>query len=218
MDIPYKLKQLRLKLGLTQKQLALKLEVGSTTIAEIEQGIRPLNSKVTLALLRVFNYDIEKDVYLSENNLVPNDFIKIPFYRISVAAGSGIYLEENIEKDTLNFDKKVLEHILPTHVNFKYLICLTAVGDSMTTPDGKGIKNNDLLFVDTSKKIVDNGVYVILVNNELRVKRLIKKLDGSLSIQSDNPKYETEIYNVETSPYTVGIMGKVLFNMSRGEI
>jgi len=49
------------------------------------------------------------------------------------------------------------------------------------------------LFVDTSEtKVRGFGIYVLLVAGERLVKRVQPKLDGSLTLISDNAAYETE--------------------------
>ena len=42
------------------------------------------------------------------------------------------------------------------------------------------------------RAVDDNGVYVFAQNGKPRVKRIQKKMDGSLLIKSDNKEYETE--------------------------
>ncbi len=217
-DYPQRIKQLRVKYNLTQEQLAKKLGVGRTTIAYIEQGSREINDSVKLNLLKEFYYDIENDVYIKELeniDIKPKNLIKLPFYRIGVSAGSGTYINDDILEDYIIFDKRVLNVLLPKNSNLEYLQCFSVSGDSMTSPEGKGILNGDLIFVDISKKQIFDGIYVIEANNELRIKRLIKNLDGTLFIQSDNPKYPKEVFNPETSDFTLSIVGRVIFNISR---
>ena len=214
-EIPYKLKQLRLKFNLTQKELAQKLNLGSTLISETEQGIRPLGDKLNLALLKVFKYDIENDIYfdnIKDIDLETKNKVKIPFIRASVAAGTGLYMQDDIIIEPLTFDRR----FLPKDLNTDNIYCFPVSGDSMVTPDNKGIFDGDILFVDITQKQIYDGIYVIEVNNELRVKRLIKKLDGIILIQSENPKYPIEEYNPETSSYNLIVIGRVVFNITRG--
>lgn len=217
-----KLRDFRIAQKLKQKDFAQKLGIASSTLGYVEQGSREITDKIKLALIKVYGYDIDEDKYiqpsLDEAERVSDNLISIPFFRVSAAAGSGVQLDEHQECSRLVFDKRYLKSILPVSVDLDYLQCITASGDSMWTPDNKGINDRDILFIDTKNRIPDNGVYVILVNNELRVKRLLKRLDETIAIKSDNPKYETEIYNPETSPYTISILGKVVFNISNGNV
>ena len=102
------------------------------------------------------------------------------------------------------------------HTTFENLNCFMVTGDSMVNIDNKGIFDGDILFVDITQKQVFDGIYVIEINNELRVKRLLKQLDNTILIKSDNPAYPTEIYDTENSPYNLSIVGRVVFNITRG--
>ena len=52
------------------------------------------------------------------------------------------------------------------------------------------INDKDSLLVDTSRNIpYDGRIYVIRSGDTLWVKRIQKKLDGSLLLISDNPSY-----------------------------
>lgn len=83
----------------------------------------------------------------------------------------------------------------------------TALGESMEP----GIQSGDLLLVDTTDtRFHSFGVYVIEIAGERLVKRVQPKLDGSLTLISDNPAYEAEhIPPGQTG--TVQIVGRVLW-------
>jgi phage repressor protein C with HTH and peptisase S24 domain len=69
------------------------------------------------------------------------------------------------------------------------LVMETAAGESMLP----GIQDGDLLLVDASEKRFRSfGIYVIEVGGERLVKRVQPKLDGSLTLISDNAAYEAE--------------------------
>jgi phage repressor protein C with HTH and peptisase S24 domain len=69
------------------------------------------------------------------------------------------------------------------------LLMETAVGESMQP----GIQDGDLLLIDgTENRFRSFGVYVLEIGDERLVKRVQRRLDGSLSLISDNPTYETE--------------------------
>lgn len=82
-------------------------------------------------------------------------------------------------------------------------------GDSMqpTLYDGDVI-----MFVPNVKK--GNGVYVIEVFGEMRCKRLEFRLDGSVMVLSDNPRYSPESFKPEDE--TVRICGKVVAHFHTG--
>jgi phage repressor protein C with HTH and peptisase S24 domain len=87
------------------------------------------------------------------------------------------------------------------------LIVEIALGESMEP----GIQDGDLLLVDTTdKRFHSFGVYVVEISGERLVKRVQPKLDGSLSLISDNQAYEIEHVPPEQAE-TIKIVGRVLW-------
>ncbi len=73
------------------------------------------------------------------------------------------------------------------------------------------IQDGDLLVVDTTvRDIQSSRVYVLDVNGELLVKRLSLRLDGSVHVRSDNPKYPDEVV-VPSERTTLRILGQVVY-------
>lgn len=63
-------------------------------------------------------------------------------------------------------------------------------GDSMQP----GLLDGDEIVIDTRQRRVDrDGIYVITLRGDLKVKRIQQRLDGSLVVKSDNPAYEPEL-------------------------
>ena len=87
------------------------------------------------------------------------------------------------------------------------LLVEIALGESMQP----GIQDGDLLLVDTTdNRFKSFGVYVVEISGERLVKRVQPKLDGSLSLISDNHAYEVERIPPEKAG-TVHIVGRVLW-------
>lgn len=87
------------------------------------------------------------------------------------------------------------------------LLVETAVGELMEP----SIQNGDLLLVDTTDTRYHSfGVYVIEIAGERLVKRMQPRLDGSLTLISDNPAYEAEHVPRDQAD-TVRIVGRVLW-------
>ena len=64
-----------------------------------------------------------------------------------------------------------------------------AVGKSMVPT----VHSGDLLLIDTTDRIFNNfGIYVLEILGERIVKRVQRKLDGSLVLISDNATYEAD--------------------------
>ena len=67
-------------------------------------------------------------------------------------------------------------------------------GDSMQP----GLFDGDEIVIDTQQKRVDrDGIYVITLRGDLKVKRIQQRLDGSLLVKSDNLAYETEAVSAQ---------------------
>jgi phage repressor protein C with HTH and peptisase S24 domain len=83
----------------------------------------------------------------------------------------------------------------------------TAVGDSMLP----GIRDGDLLLVDAgAKRFGSFGVYVLEVAGERLVKRVQPRLDGSLTLISDNSAYEAE-HLPPAQAADVRVVGRVIW-------
>jgi phage repressor protein C with HTH and peptisase S24 domain len=83
----------------------------------------------------------------------------------------------------------------------------TAAGESMLP----GIRDDDLLLVDTTEnRIRSFGIYVLEIGGERLVKRVQPKLDGSLTLISDNAAYEPEhVPPAQTAE--VRVVGRILW-------
>lgn len=89
----------------------------------------------------------------------------------------------------------------------KHLAVETALGESMQP----GIQDGDLLFVDTSENRLSSfGVYVLEISAQRLVKRVQPKLDGSLTLISDNSAYEPEHISPEHAT-DVRVIGRVIW-------
>jgi phage repressor protein C with HTH and peptisase S24 domain len=114
--------------------------------------------------------------------------VPIPMYDVRAAAGNGGRVEGERMSGYLALDEEFVR--LGLHRRRDDLVSISATGDSMEP----NIRDGDLLVVDTSVKEILNGrVYILDVNDALIVKRLSYKLDGSIVVRSDNPKYAEEI-------------------------
>ncbi|MGE4527978.1 MAG: S24 family peptidase [Rhodospirillaceae bacterium] len=116
-----------------------------------------------------------------------DDYVLVPRYNVQASAGNGsvIYSEQVV--DYLAFKSDWVRGTL--RLNPSWLLLIEAVGDSM---EGT-ISNGDLLLINTNEpRIRDNAVYALNVKGNLLVKRVQRKLDGSLVVSSDNPRYAPE--------------------------
>ena len=214
-----KIKKYRKEHNMTQSQLADAIGVKQQLIAMIESGSRKAPDSVKLGWLKAFNIDFDSQDVLNQNKQ-QNNVVAIPFYHAPVAAGKGEEVIENPCIDSIYFDKRWLENVLCVKPETLFLVY--AKGDSMDSGFNlpTDIHDGDLLLVDSSFIEGNGKTFVILINNqELRVKRLFKKLDGTLRIASDNKKYKEEIYVPnERNEIEIKVLGRVVWNGSKENI
>ena len=88
------------------------------------------------------------------------------------------------------------------------LLLETAVGESMQPT----IRDGDILLVDTTdRRLREFGIYVLRYLDELLVKRVQRKLDGSIILISDNAVYETERIASDNAR-SVEVVGRVVWS------
>ena len=207
-------------LKMSQQAMAQYLNVTQATISEIEKDIK---QRIDPNMLKVLAEDFDVDIaylIIGKSNKQQDNAIAVPFYNVPVAAGKGEAVLDAPDVQDILFDKRWLENVLC--VNPKGLFLVYAKGDSMDSGFDRpnDIHDGDLLLVDSTVKEGNNKVFVILVNKqELRVKRLFKKLDGSLVIMSDNSKYPQEKYVPnETNEVEIEVIGRVVWNGTKENI
>lgn len=219
------LKEFRNKYNYTQQELADKLEFSQETITMIERGKRKAPDSLKLKIIRHFKVDFDdlkmNNLYMQYINQVTNaasgessNSVKIPFYHVFAAAGSGETSPDYPEADVMYFDKRWLENVIgvkPENVSI-----IQAKGDSMNGGSSP-IKDGDLLMVDTSDiEPVNNQKFVVrLSNQDLVVKRISKDWQGNIILCSDNPQFENII---PTDTDTFSVIGRVIWNGSKDSV
>ena len=130
----------------------------------------------------------------------------VPVLDVSASMGRGFLQPEN---DAIITRMTVTAAWIRRNVNVSRPECLaliSAYGDSMEGTFNDG----DLLLVDRCvNDIKIDAVYVLALNDELYIKRLQRRPDGSVLMISDNKKYEPYlIQNGEREKFQV--LGRVL--------
>lgn len=106
--------------------------------------------------------------------------------KASAGNGSGMQSNEPTEVHMLFSPVYMRRHFGRSGEGFAMIY---VKGDSMQP----GLLDGDEIVIDTRHKRVDrDGIYVITLRGDLKVKRIQQRLDGSLVVKSDNPAYEAE--------------------------
>lgn len=216
-----KFKKFRENQGFNQKTFAEKLNIATGSIGMIESEKsedRVVTANIKIKIKQVFGVDFDTDIdtdgnIIKKSNFSSQNVIAIPFYSAKASAGSGETLPDYPEEKVMYFDRRFLQNIIG--VNPEHAAIIQAKGDSM---DGgnKPIKDGDLLIIDDSvKEIINDRVFVIQLNTDLLVKRVIKEWDGTVRLISNNPKYEDRILKENE---TAEIKGEVVWNSSKENV
>jgi len=132
------------------------------------------------------------------------------FVYVAPHDGAGATVRRPLRSDTivdyLAFKKEWVQSRL--HADPRNLLLIEAVGDSMAPT----LDDSDLLLVDLGEpRFRQDGIYVMRRDNELTVKRLQRRPDGTLNIISDNSAYESSVVASDS----VHIIGRVIWAAGR---
>lgn len=111
----------------------------------------------------------------------------IPRYSVLVSAGGGHGEVHEEQIGEIAFEVGWMQRNLGR--SGRGFSCVIVRGDSMQPT----LINGDEIIIDKHVVRVDvSGIYVIALRGDLLVKRVQRKLDGSLVVKGDNPAYEPE--------------------------
>ena len=152
----------------------------------------------------------------SPDDLDPNTYVIIPHVDVKFSAGNGhLAAYEPSHKDVGS--AQLLSWVHKKKVSPKNLITVDIDGDSMEP----NIKSGSVVMLDKSintlEQVQSGKVYAIRYGNELKIKRLSRRFDGALIIDSDNPQYQREIVEPDQLEH-ISIIGKYVSHSYDGEI
>lgn len=206
-----RLKLLRKSLGLTQTEFGEKIGLSLRGIVKWEKGKSKPQQSTIKALISTFNVNPDwllngtGEMFIGDASRQQevSDIISIPYYpEVSAAAGSGALVYDENSVKHLQISSAIIN--ISTGDN----VCLiNATGNSMQPV----IDDRDLLLVDlTHKDFIDEGIYVVRLENTLLVKRL-QKIPNGIMLISDNPQYAPIILNSDNfNENDAAIIGKVI--------
>lgn len=128
------------------------------------------------------------------------------FPTINVSAGGGAY-EADDEFEKLDLPDFFV-NIVGGKDNIKNIEAINVTGDSMEPT----LNNGNIIFIDKTKQDVSkDGIYAFVNENGLFVKRMQRRIDGSLDIISDNKEYPMQI----AQKTEINILGKVVSSIGK---
>ncbi|WP_246658402.1 helix-turn-helix transcriptional regulator [Rhizobium sp. FKY42] len=177
-------------------------ETGGVTLDWLARGIGP--KRVDSGVDGVINTPDGRALMIQAKRTAPDGFALVPRLDIQASAGNGRLATTEEPLDYLAFQADWLRG---RGINPAFARILTAKGDSME----ETIRDGDVLLVDTSiDRVRDNSIYVVVYGDMVLVKRIHGRINGSLQLISDNPRYPPE----EVAPGEVdqlNIAGRVMW-------
>lgn len=134
-----------------------------------------------------------------------SDFVIIEQVDIKGSCGFGCANWEDVPRiRQLQVSKAWFEYHF-SNIKQENVKVITACGDSMVPL----VHDNDAVFVNVADKIVREGVYAVLMDGELYIKRLQRLPARGLRLKSENPAYDS-IDIPADSQTQVLIIGRVI--------
>jgi phage repressor protein C with HTH and peptisase S24 domain len=182
----------------SRERLVALAEAAGVSIAWLAKGEGPLP--------RLRNARVDGG---SEGGLDPERFLVLPKYAEQAAAAAGSVTPAPPESQASAFIAFGHDWIRRSFsIEPEDLMLETAVGESMVPT----IHDGDLLLVDTTdRRFREFGIYVLEYVGQRLVKRVQRKLDGSLLLISDNAIYEPERIPPERTE-GVEVLGRVVWS------
>lgn len=189
------IKEKRLEMGMTMKQLGQKVGVTTATVSRWESGeISALKAETIRKVADALH--ISPLVFIGED-MSTIKTIKIPVVG-RVVAGTPIFAQENIEGmvEINEDDSKGV------------MFALKVIGHSMEPR----IQEGDLLIIHKQDDVESGDIAIVLINgDEATVKQVKKQADGIMLIGFNQDVYEPHFYsNKQIEQLPIRIMGKVV--------
>lgn len=188
MTLPEKIKQARKKAGLSQKELAEKLNMNLRTYGSYERGERDVSTAVLLKLCKVLNISSDyllgrkEPVESNVSEVLPNENIRmIPVYE-SVSAGFGAYAD--------NYITEYMPLYIENDEEAENTMCITVEGNSMYPK----IEDGDKIQVLRQDWAEEGQVVVALIDGEDGVVKKLEYDDNSITLVSFNPEYAPRVF------------------------
>ena len=195
-EVSEEIRKSRIRLGMTQEELAAKLGVSKQYLSLVEKGVKKLNSKRLDELYKIFqDYGIEKDEKTINLPFFSRDFVKKENDKIVFCEP-----EKNIQVSSLLFPK------YNDSDRYSLIVCQTEI--MMPT-----IKPNSYLIIKhyTDEQILDNEIYYFLYNNEFNIRRLLKNVNELIlsadSKETSNVRLrDSELKNIHIIGQVTGVI------------
>lgn len=193
-----KIREARKSAGLTQRQLADKVNVSNTSISNWEKNLSRPDPDTIQHLCWALNVQPNYFFAVEDSQVLPANIIPMPEMRKipllgTIACGEPILAEENIE-----------EYVkIPKDMAGDF--ALRCKGDSMINAR---IFDGDIVYIRQQDTVENGEIAAVLIDNEATLKR-VRLFDDHISLEPENPMYKPLVYwNEEMN--NVRILGKAV--------
>jgi len=206
-----RLKKARKKSGMTQMELAQKLNLTDATLNRYEKGHRKPDPETLSKIAEILHVSVDWLLGRTDNpEPFPNfeellkkmggwpagEMVPIPVLSV-IRCGSSIYAEQNI----LGY-----EMVSADVIRGEEYFYLKVTGDSMS---GVGMIPGSFVLVKRQDFVNDGEIAVVIADsNEATIKR-VRFVNGQVMLIPANPAYEPKLYHEKE----VKIIGKVVQTM-----
>lgn len=193
------LKNRRLELGLTMKDVAKAVDVSEGTVSRWESGdIENMKRSRIYALSKVLNLSPLVIMGMDDAESVPSNIIpmpkmnKIPLIG-TIACGTPILATENTEGEV----------DIPDHVQADF--ALRCKGNSMINAR---IYDGDIVYIRQQEAVENGNIAAVLIDDEATLKRVVL-FDDHIVLEPENPQYRPLVYWGEEMN-SIRILGKAV--------
>lgn len=198
-----KIKELRQKNKMSQKKLAMLLNIHQTAISQWETDRTSPDIDTLKKIAKLFGVSLD---YLLENktsNDAPASSVRIPVIGTSAA---GIPLEA-IQQYIDDSDPSTWEEISSNMAATGTYVAVKIKGDSMQPR----IMDGDVVIVRLQEDVDNGDTAIVFVNGDEATCKKIKKRPEGVMLIPNNPEYEPMFYSAsEVEQLPVRIYGKVV--------
>ena len=198
-----RLKALREREGLTQVELAKKLNISNTTLSQYESSTRVPSDDIKILIADYFKINLDyllgrKDIdFNSPLNIFPLKTKVVPLVG-EIVAGKPKYANEEFQ------------YFIEIDDVIRADFCLKVKGDSMINAR---IYEGDIVFIRKQPDVEDGEIAAVRIDDEATLKR-VYKMPGRVQLRAENPNYEP-IDITEEDHKDVEILGKAVAFQSR---
>ena len=176
------IKKIRKQLNISVTELAKRINMSQANLTKIENNQIELKIEMAKRISQALNISLNTILDTQTSGVVKIELINPEIIGL-------------VQYQTIDIPSQLLEG------NNSKLKAYIQEDDTMEPL----LKKNSIAIINTEKKTLQNGVYLISVNNNLLIRRLQRTLQNTIYIIPENKAYQTE----EINESKLQIIGKV---------